>query len=146
MDLLSDSARASIRAAIKDVADTFFKTEITYKAPIVSLDRFNEDRGDETYITESLFVLLEAITQQIAYNETDEAGAQPEGMVKLTGLYDDLPETLKSGDTLLMNSERDWLLIGGKVFRIYNVALDGPISSTQLLYVIIAYEESRHTK
>jgi hypothetical protein len=146
MDLLSDIARASIRAAIKDVGDTFFKTAITYNTPVASLDRFNEDRTDETYVTETLYVLLEAISQQIAYNETDEAGAKPEGMVKLTGLYDDLPATLKNGDSLLMDAERDWLSIDGKIFRIYNVSLDGPISSTQLLYIIIAYEDSTHTK
>lgn len=136
-DLLTDSQRADIRAALKDVTDTFMKTPVVYHKAVDSLDRFNEDRGDMKLVDYNLSGLLEYMTND--KDEVDEAmeGSLNTQRVQVTFNLEDVAAVgLIADDIPTMQPESDFFTANGERYRVTYVGTDGPLTKRAILVVI----------
>jgi len=139
MDLLSDAERSDIRNAVKDLTDTFAKSPVTYKFFTEALDRFEEDRTP-VYVTYNLMALEEASQSTTDYmKEFNHEGSRDDGDVKLTFNLEDLDaQGLIATDWgHKLQIESDYFILKGKVHKVIDVYLDGPLTDKNCLVIVV---------
>lgn len=148
-DLLSNSERAEARTAFRDIADTFYKTPITYKLFSASLDRFNEDRQDDIFVTHNLLGFLEYSSVQddrIVYLTT--GANESKAAIRIT-FNNDILDGLGLWNATLnlpkFNQATDKLFVRGREYVITLIALDGPLEDKNVLTYIFAEPKPQQT-
>ena len=142
MNLLTPAELAEIRAAIRDVTDTFARTPVTYLLSLGSIDRFNEDRdktGNEDFETIELEGLVEFTEHRGDYMKRSEQGSEEKKLAKILFNYDVLEAAgLTTADLgLRFNVEKDYFYTQGVRYRVVYADLDGPMEPKNLLAVVI---------
>lgn len=136
--LLSVFDDRQIRDAIQMLADTFFDTPIVYYKWVKSLDGWNEDKDDQKFEHLQMKALVE-------YSKSDDNKEQTEGSrnldeVQLTLNLEDLermPEKIILDDfTHTLNSEKDYFLCKGRVYKVTDIYYDAPLSKKDVLLVV----------
>lgn len=144
-DLLTDADRAEIRAALKDVADTFFKDTVLYYKAGESLDRFNEDRADQVDTELSLAAMVEYEQAPRMYgNLVVKGGGESRETVKVTCFFTDLPAELKNSTELLCQDEKDYMIVKNQRYKVILAILDGPLTDLNVLAIIYGILEERN--
>lgn len=142
MSLLSAQQLLQIRTAIKSVTDTFAVTPITLHQLTVVDDIYNEDNN----------VYSEAVNFEVGalveYDEVTDAmketleGSFDYNESKLTLNVDDMIEAgvvvpVSGGTyTCVLETERDYFTLKGKMYRITDILFDGPLEPKEILLVI----------
>jgi len=148
MTLLSEAQKASIRASIKLVTDTFFDTTVAYELKGDSNERWNEDRADQESATYNLKALVEWSTLKSAEELETEQGAQERGDVKVTLHFADLrafPALVdEANEGVTMNSAKDYMTIKGERYRVTYVGYDGPLESENVLVIVRGVKEEKY--
>ncbi|MCB9047613.1 MAG: hypothetical protein H6550_15880 [Chitinophagales bacterium] len=143
-DLLTPSDRAEIRAALRDVSDTFNKTTITYKKWVGRATRFSS--GDSTYTDYSILALVEYGNLEsgrfIIQESVNDSGKLNSASVRITMNVDYLNSTHSLWDgtnnVALMNYGADRLFIGDQEYDITQLTYDGPLEAKPILCIIYA--------
>lgn len=139
MSLLSEAEKREIRDAMKDVTDTFMVTPILYHSSKGSLDRWSEDKKDETFDT----YLLSALAEADKGNEADAvnrtmAGSTDWGDVTLTFNLEDL-QAIGLIDAHIRSTfvaEKDYFTWKNVVYNVLDVSYDGPLDAQEILIVV----------
>lgn len=140
MGLLTAAEEAEARAAIKSVTDTFMITSVTYHKAGESLDRFQEDRKNQSFTDYTLPCLVEYKKDKI---KEGQEGAVRDFDVMLTINIDDLIAlNLASSPnyTVPFNAAKDYFTCRGIKYKVQFVGYDGPLSTKQCLVLIEGVE------
>lgn len=137
--LLSAAEIAEIRGAIKSVSDTFMVTPVTYYRQMGMNDANMEDNTAEAFKIYSFKVLVEFITgteesQMKKFNE----GSFDFGDITLTANIEDLDDIDFMDDQWMPKNriETDYFLCMGKLYKVLDTALDGPLEQKQVLVMM----------
>lgn len=137
--LISDSEFLEIRSALRDVADTFFTSPLTYYIGRESLDRWQEDRADKAFYAIDLEALKEN-TGNASGNELrmSEQGFEDISVVQLTFNVDYLQEKglLTDDFRVKFDPERDYFKLQNQVYKVISVSVDGPLQPKDVLIVV----------
>lgn len=136
-ELINQAQIEQIKAALKDVTDTFFKTPVSYKLAKPNLDRFKED-NTHTYDTYELKALVEYESKDTDLINQTEQGSISHQRVKVSLNYRDLiPLGLTTGDNFVkMRATTDYMVINGQTWKVQFVGLDGPIEPENVLVIV----------
>jgi len=146
-DLLSNSERAEIRSALKDVTDTFFKTTITIqKYNSFSVDRFNEDREDREYTSYEVLGLKLERDQERDRVRKDEAGDFERGTIEVYINFDDLETAgLTEGVNHTISETEDYMIVEGTRYEIDYIIKAGPLDEKNVLIKIYGKPDIKKT-
>lgn len=132
-DLLTNAERLEIRDAIKDVADTFFKTDATIKHFIISTSYFNNGLG-KNFIEYPLKCLYE---DNSGMTEKDLEGAKSNYGLKLSFLMQDMPSEVLTADNLTIFSDSaDYVTVKGREYKIGKIEYDAPLDERDILMIV----------
>lgn len=154
MDLLSAGDRGDFRSAMLDVADTFFKTPITYKRWKGNRNRFKEDNSETSgYDTYTLMGLVEHGTLQqgtfIVSGVSEEAGKVEKTQIKITLNNDQLTDAHNLWDAVnnvaLFNKGKDQLTVNGHAYDILEITYEGEFEAKNIHTVIYADPKDPNT-
>lgn len=135
--LLTPQQIADIKDVLKTVTDQFFVTPVTYHLAGESLDRFNEDRGDQVFTDYNLNGLVEFPYSTQAETEMTKAGGQDDKAVKVSFNFRDLITAgLTVGNETIMNPATDYMTINGIKYKVQYQALDGPLEAENVLVIV----------
>lgn len=135
MSILTDQQKADIRAAVRLVTDQFFVTPVTYKRFVESLDRWNEDRDDSTYMT---FMLRAMVDYPKKKNIESLQGLFNNADVVVTCNMEDLMslDLVNDEKMPIMNPTKDYFIVNGQQYTMTGVTLDGPLDQQNILVII----------
>ena len=144
MDLLTNEDRLEFKAAIKDVTDTFGKTEITYYRSKGSLDIYQEDQVSTVLISYALLAIAEE--QKNEANTESKGGNWNFDKVLLTFNSKDLQAVelvSVDGTTHSLKSEVDYFDYQGQCFKVDEVRFDGAVDEAPVLVLVMGKRVSR---
>lgn len=140
MDLLTNGDRNEIRAALKDVADTFHKTTVTFKLATVSLDRWQEDRP-KIGTTVAVPAFLTYGTRENDRFVADSTGDEDKATVQIMMNTDDLIALNiwdSTNHVAKINGASDEVTFSGRSYRIEAIVYDGYVDARPVLcYVYV---------
>ena len=134
--LLSPQQFLDIRAALQNVTDTFFTSEITYYQFIDNADMLGSQQG-AAYNQYDLLGFIEYPDK-----DTDKTTTHMEGGIeminpKVSFNYDDLDGLgLIMNNRALMRSETDFMVIQGKSWQVNYVGYDGAFQDNNILVIV----------
>lgn len=149
-NLISDNQWLSIRAALRNATDTFFRKPVVYRKFRYgggggSLDRFNEDRQDTVYTDYTLEALVEFMDNLPGDTVIMEGGALDQDDVKVSFNFDYLQEQNLTKDVEIngvpykmasFNDKQDLLFIDGEKYKVTKVIHDGQTKDKYVLVVV----------
>lgn len=128
-----------------DLADTFFKTPVTYNLFQEVLDRHNEDRTNPDYTTYSLRALVEYPDAMLPVTLQ---GQETKQNVKVTFNYEDLAaEGLTDAEyKVVFNELKDTFVVNGITYTHAKAPYyDGPLDRQNVLVIIEGLREEQYT-
>lgn len=144
--LLSAAEIAEIRGAVKSVTDTFMVTPIVYYRQMGMNDANMEDNIEEAFKIYEFNALVEfdTGTEEAELKKFNE-GTFDFGDIKLTANIEDFDAIdLMDNEWMPRNSvENDYFLCMGKLYKVLDTALDGPLEQKQ---VLVMFSGERFTK
>lgn len=139
MGLLSAAELAEIRDAVKSVTDTFMITPIEYYKHVSMTDPNMEDNIEEAFKKYQFNAMAEypagiEANEMQKYNE----GNFDFGDIMLTMNIEDMQTVgLIDNDLMPSNStEMDYFKCQGKLYKVLDTALDGPLETKQVLVLM----------
>lgn len=146
MSLLSAGQKADIRAAIKTVTDTFFVTPVTYHLKGESIDRFNEDRGDQANTDYVMSALVEYVADKTDRVTETTHGALDAADIKISMNLADLKVLglVNSSNLCIGNVAKDYFTTNGELYKVGFIGFDGPLDQQNVL--VIMYGERQEHK
>jgi hypothetical protein len=137
MNIINQPTWDRIKAALRDVTDTFFLLPITvHVATEPSLDRFNEDRTDITYTDYTLNAFVEYNGNQ---NMTTELGSLERDKVKIQfDMRYLIEEGCADATRSIFNHATDYVTINGLKYKITEQEYDGQIQQEYILCILYA--------
>lgn len=145
MELLSAQQIKDIKDAVQVVTKQFFVTPVILSHAIDALDKFNEDRKSEKWEHYAMNGMLEF--PQVRSQVIDsQSGATQQYDVKVTFNYRDfIAENLSKENETIFNQTKDTMKANGKLYRIINISLDGPIEAENVLVIFYGKQEVNKT-
>lgn len=135
--LLTPQQILDIKNVLETVTDQFFVTPVTYHLAGDSLDRYNEDREDQTITDYSLNGLVEFPVSTVGRTQMTGAGGYDDKEVKVSFNFRNLITAgLTTGNETIMNPAKDFMTIEGIKYKVTKVYLDGPIEAENVLTIV----------
>jgi uncharacterized protein (DUF934 family) len=135
-DLISNTERTEIRDAMKDVADTFFKTPVAYEHKGETLDFRNEDRPNEETTIYNLMGMVEYPKEEV---DEETGGSIKTADAKVTLLLEDLEQiagVIDGNNMPIFDDTRDYFTAKGKRYKVTFVMNEGPLDEKDILVVV----------
>lgn len=146
--LLTPQQRADIRAALKDVTDTFMVTPVTYEVHGESMDQFNEDRTDEQVTEYDLLGLTEYSTSSQSSKGGDikeeVGGAIDTSDIKVTFNLEDLEAVsglINADHQAIFNMTKDYFTTKGIRYKVTYIQYEGPLDEKDCLLILYGRKE-----
>lgn len=150
-DLLSAAERAEVRAALVDVADTFYKTVVTVYKYTTNNKLFKEEFTDATTTTYNINSMVEYGNMDtgtfVVEQPPTTSGKTDRSWIRVTMNVDILNTTHSLWDAVnnrvLLNEGKDRMAIGGVEYDITQISYDGPLEAKPVLVTIYAMPKAR---
>lgn len=150
MDLLNSSQIATIRAALRNVADTFNKKPVTYKLfNTISSDPWQEDQANAGFTTYNLVAFYEDDVNTAQELVETAPGKYSIAQVTITFNREYLEEQGLVDMTTFKNifsEEKDYFIVDGIEYKTVRVTEDGLIDGKQILVVIKGQINNYYTR
>lgn len=150
-DLLTSGERAEARASWVDIADTFYKTPVTYYRQTANNKLFKEEFTDGTATSYTINSMVEYGNMDtgtfVVEQPPTTAGKTDRSWVRVTMNVDILDDTHSLWDNTnnraRMNEGTDRMVIGGVEYDITQISYDGPFEARPVLVTIYAMPKAR---
>lgn len=138
MGLLSEADYRVIRDAVKLTTDTFMRSDVAYKQSSGALDRWEEDKSAETFITHNFKALEEYPKLSTNAVNEDVNGNLDLNEVRLTVNLEDLEDMglIDADYKHMFTAETDYFTLKGQLYRVTDIYTDGPLSEKPVLLII----------
>ena len=144
MGLLSTTDIADIRAAIKQVTDTFMQLPVIYHQSGVPLDTFQEDRG-RTYTDYPLVALM--LPPKSALDRS-ELGSMDNSELTLYFNYDDMaahvPTLITASGNSIFAQASDLFTVQAEKYRIIDIQLEGQLVKRPMLVTVTLIKKEKY--
>jgi hypothetical protein len=149
MNLVSIAEHLEIRAALRDVSDTFFQSDVIYrKRKAAVLNRFMEDLHDGGDSHDVFFLkgFVEYSTLLTDESKNIETGWENDDSVTVSFHLDYLDELGLINPTTfqpIFETNSDEIIVGGKSYNVVHVVTDGQLQPKNILVVVYGNRQNR---